>query len=136
MGEVAELAGLEGGEFEKADADALQFFDEETEVFEHHADLVLAAFGELDLIPGVIGAGQYLEAGGLGADAEQGDAGAEFADLVFAESAVGFDDVSFDDVRSFAHDGVGEIAIIGEQEEAFGVIVEAADGVDAFADAA
>lgn len=68
--EVSGLTGLEGGEFEKTDADALEFLNEETEVLEHHADLVLASFGELYLVPGVGRAREDLESGWLGTDPE------------------------------------------------------------------
>lgn len=133
---MAYLTGLERGELEEGNADALQFFHQKAEVLEHHADLVLAAFGELDLIPGVVGAGQHLETGGLCLLAEERDARAELADLVFAESAVCLDDVGFDDVVALAHDGVGKVAIVGEEQQPLGMIIEAADGVDALPDAA
>lgn len=133
--QVAGLTGLEGGEFEKTDADALEFLNEETEVLEHHADLVLASFGELYLVPGVGRAREDLESGGLGTDPEKGDAGAELLDLFFRQSAIGLDDVGFDDIGAFVHDGIGEVAIIGKQQEAFGVIIETADGVNALLDA-
>jgi hypothetical protein len=42
--EIAELARVEAPEFQKTDPDPAELFDQPAEVFEHHADLLVAPF--------------------------------------------------------------------------------------------
>ena len=88
---MAELLNLRGGqspiaaggeiEFEEADLHAAELFDELAEMLEHHADLVLAAFGEADFIPGIFAGLDEFDVRGSGAAAMQGDAVGERSNL-------------------------------------------------------
>src|SRR5260370_15482519 len=72
--QVAKFARLERPEIHRPDADPLQFFHQPAEIFEHHADLVLAALDQAYLIPRVLGAVQKLESGRRGAASFQRNA--------------------------------------------------------------
>ena len=71
-----------------------------------------------------------LIAGGRGAAAAQRNAGAELLFLFRGELPVDFDQVGFRNVALRGGDGVGEFAIVGEQDQAVAVIIEPPDGVD------
>lgn len=59
------------------------------------------------------------------------DARAEFLQGGFVGLAVNFDKIGFGDVRGGIGELLGEGAVVGEKEKAFGGVVEAADGIDA-----
>src|SRR5579885_3876644 len=123
-------------QFEKADLHPPQFFNQQAEVLEHFADLVLAAFGDLHFIPG-IGAGlDPLQFGGRGLAAVQGDALAKLSLLLLAQMAVGFHQVGFDDVACGRGDAVCEFAVVGQQQQAFAVIIQPPDRINPLLDAA
>ena len=65
--ERAELTGLERSEFERADADAAQLLDQQSEMLEHGTDLLVAAFDQADFVPGVFAATNQAKSGGRGA---------------------------------------------------------------------
>ena len=67
-GELAELAGGDV-EAEGSVADAADLFDVMADLFEHLADLAVAAFGEGELVPGVVAAADEFDFGGSGDDA-------------------------------------------------------------------
>jgi hypothetical protein len=134
-GEVSIAAGGEV-EFEEADFHATEFFHQLAEVFEHHSDLVLAAFGEADFIPRILAGLDEFDVGGRGAAAMQRDAGLKRFHLFIGEGPGNFHYIRFDDVGGGRCDAMGELAIIGEQQQAFAGIVEAADGEDALLHAA
>jgi len=144
--DVAKLLDLGGGErpiaargeveFEEADLHAAELFDQLAEMLEHHADLVLAPLGEADLIPGILAGLDELDVRGGGAAAVQRDAVGERRDLFVREVAVHFYDIRFDNVAGGRGDSVSELAIIGEDEQAFAGIIEPTDGEDAFLHAA
>jgi len=60
------------------------------------------------------------------------DSGAEAGEGFFVGAAADFDEVFFGDVRAGFGEFLGEGAVVGEEEEAFAGVVEAADRVDAF----
>ena len=142
-GEFAELAGGDV-EAERSVAYATDLLDVVADLFEHFAELAVAAFDEGDLVPGVVAAADQLDFGGGGDDA----VAAAGADLVEAaavdhdalaylvEAAGGWDSADFDEVGLFYSGGglgerVGEVAVVGHEEQAFGEVVEAAHGVEA-----
>ena len=67
-GELAEFAGCDV-EAERSVADAADLFDVVADLFEHFAELAVAAFDEGDLVPGVVAAADELDLGGSGDDA-------------------------------------------------------------------
>ena len=68
-------------EFEEADLHAPQLFDQFAEVLEHHANLILAAFGKPHLIPGILTRFDELNVRRRGAASMQRNAGCESRDL-------------------------------------------------------
>jgi hypothetical protein len=64
------------------------------------------------------------------------DAGAEACEGFFVGTAADFDEIFFGDVRAGFRKFLGEGAVVGEEEEAFAGVVEAADGIDALGERA
>jgi hypothetical protein len=56
-------------EFEESNFYAAEFFYQLAEVFEHHSNLVLSAFGEAHFIPGILTGLDELDVCGRGAAA-------------------------------------------------------------------
>ena len=83
-------------------------------MLEHHADLVLAAFGEADLIPGILAGLDEFDVRGGGAAAVERDAVGERRNLFVGQIAVHFYDIRFDNVAGGRGDTVRELAVIGE----------------------
>jgi len=140
FGESAEFAerDVEG---EGAELDPLDFFHEEADSEEHAADLAIAAFDEGDLVPGILDVLEEADFCGREFDAalvvkSNGDAVAEFLDGGFVGLAADFDVISFGNVGAGLGEFLGEGAVVGEEEETFASVVEAADGVDAFGEMA
>ncbi len=126
------------------------------DLLEHAADLAVAAFGEGDLVPGVLLIDGKLDGGGLGEDGEgaalgagllfaahagearlgrQHDSVAQFVDLFFGGLAADLDHVGFGNVRAGLGQLRHELAIVGEQQEAFAHVIETADGENTLVDA-
>jgi len=142
-GEFAELARSDV-EAERSVTYATDLFHMMADLFEHFSELAVAAFDEGDLVPGVVAAADEFYFGG-GGDDSVATAGAylvetaaidhdALADLL--ETAGGWDSADFDEVGLFYSGGgpgerVGEIAVVGHEEQALGEVVEAAYGVEA-----
>lgn len=121
--------------------DALDFFHEEADGLEHAADLAVAAFDERDFIPRVGGVFVEMDFRGgcfYAAVVVESDvhASAEAGERFFVGAAVDFDEIFFGDVRAGFGELLGESAVVGEEEEAFAGVIEAADGIDAFGERA
>ena len=59
------------------------------------------------------------------------DAAAEAVEGFFVGAAIDFDEIGFGDVRSGFGELLGERAVVGEEQEAFGGVIEATNGIDA-----
>jgi len=142
-GQFAKAAGLDV-ELEGSVGDAADFFNVVTDLLEHLAELPVATLGEGDLEPRVIAAANLhdLRGGGDDAIAAAGtdlvqaaaidhDAAAELVDGFRRGDARDFDEVGFEDTGGGFREGVGEVAVVGHQEQALGEVIEAADGVEA-----
>jgi hypothetical protein len=64
------------------------------------------------------------------------DAGAEASEGFFVGAAADFDEIFFGNVGAGFGEFLGEGAVVGEEEEAFAGVVEAAYGIDAFGERA
>ncbi len=95
-------------------------------MFEHDSDLLVAAFDQFDFVPGVVAAPDHFDGGWRGAAAAERNACAETLLFIRSERSVDFDQIGFRNVALGSGDGVGEFAIVGEQDEAVAVIIEAA----------
>src|SRR6185437_713206 len=74
--------------------------------------------------------------GGGGAAAIDVDALAKLDERLFAGAAGDLGPICLGERGAGAQDFVGELAVVGEQQEPFGVEIEAADGVEALVNAA
>jgi hypothetical protein len=144
-GEFTPTGGRDAAEREAADADANEAFDGHAEELEHVAEFAIAGLEQRDADDGV-GALELDELElGDGADGD-GALGAVLAGLAFAEAAEldanaveqGLIDAALDeglvglgDVEPWVGEGVGEVAVVGHEDEARGLEVEATDGEEA-----
>jgi len=135
--QFAKLAGLDI-ENKRAVADAANLLDVVTDLFEHLAQFAVAAFDEDDFVPGIFTGAQLLDAGGRCADfalprlaALDGDSVAEALDHLVAGLPGDFDEISFFDAVRSLGEGVGEFAVVGDEEQTFALEVESADGIEA-----
>ena len=108
---------------------------------EHAADLAVAALDEGDFVPGVGGLFVEADFGGRGFYAavvieSDVNAVAEALEGFFVGAAADFHQIFFGDVGAGFGEFLREGAIVGEEEEAFAGVVEAANGIDAFGERA
>lgn len=105
-----------------------EFFDEVTVGFEEATDFAFFAVVEVDFeASGVaftdLGSGKDFL--GFEEFALVFDAVEEFGDVGFVEIAVQDDAITFDDLITGVSESMGEVSVIGKDEEAFAVLVEA-----------
>jgi hypothetical protein len=137
--EFAEISGLLI-EDQGAVTYAANLFDEMADLLEHFAQFAVAAFNENDFVPGVVALADLANAGWRGADlrrsglaALDGNAAAESIELVLSGNPGNLDEVSLLHACGGAGEAVGELAVVGHQQQAFAHVVEAADRVEALA---
>jgi len=126
------LAGGEVAEGEVAEADAVEREHGRARRGEHAADLVVFALGE-NQVGGARGVGEEREfGGGAGGvfSVEDERAGGEEGDEVGREIAVGGGAVEFGDFVLGRGVFVDEFGLVGEEDQAGGVLIEAADAGD------
>jgi hypothetical protein len=132
FGDCAELAGGEIAESEVAELDAVEGKNGCSGGGEHTADLVVFALGE-DEVGGAGGGGGETEvgrgAGGVFAVEDQ-CAGGEERDEIGREVAVHGGAVELGDLVFRRGIFVDELGLVGEEDQAGGVLVEATDGGD------
>ena len=110
-------------EFQESNLYPPKLFDELSEMLKHHADLVLAPFGEANLVPRVVTGFNQLDVRGGSLAPVQRNAFGEGGDLLLGQVAVDLDDVGLDDVAYGRGDTMGELAVVGEEKQAFAGIV-------------
>jgi hypothetical protein len=134
-GEGSELAGLEAAELDGANGHAAEAHDLVAELGQHAADLAVLAFGEDHFEDG----GLALLAGdadlaGAGLAFSQPDALGEVAEGSVVGGAGDEGAIELFDAVSGVGEAVGELAVVGQEDEAGAGLVEASDGVDALGD--
>lgn len=125
--------GLHIAQVQKADLHALQLFNQMVEMLKHDTNLVLPAFNQADFVPGVVAFANEFQTGWCGLAAVHGDAGAKEFFFFVSQRALDFGQVSFGDVAGRRGESIGEIAVVGEKEEALAEVIQPADRVDTFA---
>ncbi len=120
-------AGFEVAAPEGADADADEFFDSQTHAGEHLADLAFEALFEDDA-----GAARREAADvfGLGLAFRDAESLEELDEDGVVEVLVECDPVFFFDAVGWVGERLGQYAVVGHDDEAFGVRIETADVVD------
>lgn len=132
--EVTEGSHGEGTEGDGADLGAFELEDGVADGFAEAAEDAVAAFVDVELEPGVAASeAEGADAVGFHEAVVEGDAVAQaLHDGAFVvDFAFEFDLVDTEHLFGGVHECVGEVAVVGEEESAFAVPVEAADGVDA-----
>ena len=143
MAEGVGLAGVEEAvaalgdafEGEMAEGDAFYFFDGMQFLEEGSAENIEFGTGGVDFVPEIGGAA----AGGIGlADGAEARAGflAETIEFFEGEAALDLDVINLRKMGPGSEHGGGEVAIVGEKDEAGVGVVEGADRIDAFGKAA
>jgi hypothetical protein len=132
FGDRAEVAGGEVAEGEVAEADAVEGEDGGSGDGEHAADLVVFALRENQV--GGAGGGRIKTeigggAGGVFSVEDQGAGGEEW-DEVGGEVAVGGGAIELGDFVLRRGVLVDQLGLVGEEDQARGVFIEAADGGD------
>jgi hypothetical protein len=135
IGKCAVGSGLHIAKVQKANLHALQFFNKVVEMLEHDADLVLAALNEADFVPGVIAFANEFQAGWSGFATVHWDARAKEFFFFVSEGAFDLGEVGFGNVAGGRGEGVGEITVVGEKQQAFTEVIEPAHRIDALAHA-
>lgn len=132
---LIELAGITDPQVVKREGrkrDALELVDLVAERLDHAVDLAVLALVDRDAEPGVLAlAGQDLDLGWHGGGAVvKHDALAQRIDLAAIELAVDLDVVGLGHVAAWREQAGGQLAIVGEQQHAFGIEVEPTDRLD------
>jgi len=136
--QLAEVAGFDI-EDQRSVADATDLLNVVPDLLEHLAQFAIAAFNEDNFVPGIVSFANLADAGRGSLDiiaffrvaALDRDAFAEAVERLFGRLAGNFDEVGFFDAGSGLGELIGEVAIVGNHEQAFAEVVEAADGVKA-----
>ena len=87
------------------------------------------------LVPGILGPAHQFQPGRRRAPAAQRNAVAELLLLFRRQRPVHFHQVGLGDVVGGRRDGVGEFAVVGEQQQALAVVIQPAHRVDPLLDA-
>jgi hypothetical protein len=108
------------------------------DLFEHLAQLAVAALDEHHFVPWIVTLADLADACWSGTDAAlagltvlDGDSAAQDVELVLGGLAADFDQVRFLHAGGGFCELVGQFAVVGHQEQAFSLVVEAAHGVEA-----
>src|SRR5438309_792650 len=94
------------------------------EVLEHDADLLIASFNQLHFIPGIIAAPDHLQTRRRGALSAQRYTGAKLLFLLRSQRAFNLYEVSLRDAALCRRDGIGELAVVSQKDQAFTVIIK------------
>lgn len=110
------------------DADTFEAFDLVAGGLDHPADLPVLSLGEDD---GEFSGRDTIDVGRLRlVSVKNLDSGGHLGELGIRDGPVGFDDVFLFVFVTRVHEPVGEPAVIGEDEQASGILVEPADRED------
>jgi hypothetical protein len=110
------------------------------DLLKHLADLAVAAFGEGDFVPGIVSIADAADSSRLSQHAAQllvlvpafvdHDARAKLVERLIAGLAADLDQVDLRHLVGGAGEQVGKLAVVGHQQQAFALIVEASDRED------
>lgn len=137
--EKDDLSAIELTQSEFANGHPLQLQNVESNLLEHLTNLSIFTFGDHDFNPrvfvrrfalvaarsfGAIGASGIL---GRHTSTDNGDAPSQFCQLLGARIAADFNQISFGHVFFGMHNFLGPLAVIGQQQETFGVPIQSTD---------
>lgn len=134
--ELAEFAGPEAAELQRTDGGSCEASHMVAELGKHAADLAIHALVEGEFEKGVGGAASEDADPAWGSSAlGEMDAGHELLEVFGRDAAGDVGLVSLGDAVAGMSELRGEVAVVGQDEEALGVGIEASDGVDALVNA-
>jgi hypothetical protein len=127
-------------EHQRAVAYATNLLDVVADLLEHLTQLAVAAFNEDDFVPGVVAlanlanlGGRSLHPAGTRSAALDSHARTEAVQLFVAWFTAHLYEVSLFHSGCGAREFVGEVAVVGDEQEAFAQVVQASDGVEPLA---
>ena len=127
--EFPELPDLQTFDADGSDRDAGKFEDFAPNGLNHTADLPVAAFGDGDFEEAVLfRITQTIDDCGARGPVGEFDAFAQGFELLFGYKGAAFDLIGFGDLVIGVRQTLGELRVVGEDDEAGGFEVEAADG--------
>ena len=127
--QLAMLAGREAAIVDVTDPNAAEFHYRVADRIEHSPDLLVFAFAENDFVPVVTGFPRALDqtnSGRRGSRLAKSDPATQALDLIFAGRALHFCVIDLLDFSTLRQK-VRQLAIVGENDQPFGVEVETAD---------
>ena len=138
--QVAKFAGV-NVQRERAVANAFQFFHVVSGLLKHRPHLAIAALNQRDLVPRVLRLVHQLNSGWRGAGVEplavgKLNAGTKLLERGIAGLAADFHEICFWNVRRCFGQGIGQFSVVGQQQQPFAGVIEAAHRVNALLDAA
>lgn len=133
-GKLAPPAYWKISDFNRSNSGPNQFQNFRAERFDHPADLAVAAFCDGDFEKSVAGriANAVDDCGARGT-VRQLNAGSKTIELIVGEKNGALDQVGFWNLGFRAGDVIAEIGVVGHDEEAAGVLIEAANREEPFA---
>jgi hypothetical protein len=127
-------------EHQRAVTHAANFLDVVADLFEHLAQLAVAAFNQNDFVPGVVAltdfanlGGRGLHPAGAGLAALDANARTEAIQRFLGGLAAHLNQVGLLHACRSAGELVSQVAVVGYKQEAFAQIVQATDGVEPLA---
>ena len=134
--ERAPLAGAEALAGDPGEADPGEPHHREAAGLAHATDLLVPALAQGDLEPGLaVLVAEEVDVGGGRLAVLEGDAVGPVREVVLGHHAAGLDHVRLGDAAARVEQAVGEVAVVGDQEDAAGGEVEPAHRVEAGAGA-
>jgi hypothetical protein len=137
--QFAHLAGLDI-EHQGTVAYAANLFYVVADLLKHLAELAITAFDEDDFVPGIVALADLADLRGGGMDATRAglaafdsDASAEAIEGFLSGLAADFYEVGFLHTCGGPGEFVGQVAVVGHEQQAFAQVVETANGIETFA---
>src|SRR5438132_4132821 len=121
LAEITKLTRLQRSQSERSDLYTLELLHEPPGMFKQEPDLVLASLEEPHFVPGICRAMRQPQASGRRAAALDRQAIAKRLFLFGGQRSVDLHEVGLGKVSSRRSDGIGQLAVIGEQQQAFAV---------------
>jgi len=132
--QVAHPAGVQALIRKEGNPHALQLYHSLANALKHAPHLMVAAFHQGNFKPGLVIPSEGANLAGLRPSAIKRDAGLEFGNTIGVRPAFQLHLVSPGNRRRSRHQEIGQLAIIGQDQQSGGVIVQSPHRIDALLD--
>ena len=143
LAQVFKFFGLQFAHFARFDiqhqraiANAANFLDMMADLFEHLAQFAVAALDDDHFVPGIVALADLanlrrrsLHPPGAWLSALDSNARTQSVEVIFARFAADFDEVGLFHACGGAGELVGQVAVVGDQQQAFAQVVEPSNGI-------